>query len=43
VSIQLNDTHPVMAVAELMRILLDQAGLGWEEACDLTSHLFLRR
>jgi starch phosphorylase len=36
VAIQLNDTHPAMAVAELMRILLDQAGLGWEEAWDLT-------
>jgi len=37
VAIQLNDTHPAMAVAELMRILLDQAGLGWEEAWDLTT------
>jgi starch phosphorylase len=36
VAIQLNDTHPAMAVAELMRILLDQGGLGWEEAWDLT-------
>jgi starch phosphorylase len=36
VAIQLNDTHPAMAVAELMRILLDQAKLGWEEAWDLT-------
>jgi starch phosphorylase len=36
VAIQLNDTHPAMAVAELMRILLDQAHLGWEEAWDLT-------
>jgi starch phosphorylase len=35
-SIQLNDTHPAMAVPELMRILLDEAGLGWEEAWDLT-------
>ena len=34
--IQLNDTHPAMAVAELMRILLDQAKLGWDEAWDLT-------
>jgi starch phosphorylase len=33
---QLNDTHPSMAVAELMRILLDQAKLGWDEAWDLT-------
>ena len=37
VAIQLNDTHPAMAVAELMRLLLDQAGLGWEEAWDLTT------
>jgi starch phosphorylase len=36
VAIQLNDTHPSLAVAELMRILLDDAGLGWEEAWDLT-------
>ncbi len=33
---QLNDTHPSMAVAELMRILLDDAGLGWDEAWDIT-------
>ena len=37
VAIQLNDTHPAMAVAELMRILLDQAGLGRDEAWDLTT------
>ena len=36
VAIQLNDTHPSLAVAELMRILLDQAHLGWDEAWDLT-------
>ena len=36
VAIQLNDTHPAMAVAELMRILLDEAGLGWDESWDLT-------
>ena len=36
VAIQLNDTHPSMAVAELMRILLDEALLGWEESWDLT-------
>jgi starch phosphorylase len=35
-AIQLNDTHPALAVAELMRILLDQAYLGWDEAWDLT-------
>ena len=36
VAVQLNDTHPALAVAELMRILLDQARLGWDEAWDLT-------
>jgi starch phosphorylase len=35
-AIQLNDTHPTLAVPELMRILLDDAHLGWEEAWDLT-------
>jgi len=35
-AIQLNDTHPSMAVAELMRILLDDARLGWEQAWQLT-------
>lgn len=35
-AIQLNDTHPAMAVAELMRILLDEAGLDWDLAWDLT-------
>jgi len=35
-AIQLNDTHPSMAVAELMRILLDEAHLGWDQAWDLT-------
>jgi starch phosphorylase len=37
VAIQLNDTHPALAVAELMRHLLDRAGLSWEQAWDLTT------
>src|SRR5580700_9578512 len=36
VAIQLNDTHPTMPVPELMRILLDHAHLGWDQAWDLT-------
>jgi starch phosphorylase len=36
VAVQLNDTHPTLSVPELMRILLDDAGLGWDEAWDLT-------
>ncbi|HEY7058187.1 MAG TPA: glycogen/starch/alpha-glucan phosphorylase [Vicinamibacterales bacterium] len=35
-AIQLNDTHPSLTVAELMRVLMDDAHLGWDEAWDLT-------
>ena len=36
VAIQLNDTHPALAVPELMRILLDDAHLGWDRSWDIT-------
>ena len=38
VAIHLNDTHPALAVAELMRILVDERRLPWEQAWDLTRH-----
>ena len=37
VTFQLNDTHPTVTVAELMRILVDEEGLGWDEAWEITT------
>ena len=39
-AVQLNDTHPAVAVAELMRLLVDEHGLGWDEAWEVTRATF---
>ena len=38
--IHINDTHPTMAIPEMMRLLMDEKGLGWDEAWEIVTHVF---
>ena len=38
--IHINDTHPTMAIPEMMRLLMDEKGVGWDEAWDIVTHVF---
>lgn len=38
--IHINDTHPTLAIPEMMRLLMDEKGLGWDEAWDIVTHVF---
>ncbi|MDO4562461.1 MAG: glycogen/starch/alpha-glucan phosphorylase [Clostridia bacterium] len=40
VAVHINDTHPAIAVPEMMRILMDEEGMGWDEAWDITTKIF---
>ena len=40
VTVQINDTHPTLAIPELMRILMDEEGFGWDEAFDIAGRVF---
>lgn len=40
IAIHINDTHPTMAIPEMMRILMDEKGLGWDESWEIVTHVF---